>query len=937
MNDDSMFALVDRQFWVPLEQKGSTPEFRALASRILPEAGWTSVTQGVWTYFEPRRWKGARQGWKLHVSATPANAQTVLERVVTVLRDHPVAFKFASGPAILSLLLSRNWPREGGGKFITVYPPDEAAFQRLGLLLAQATEGLDGPYILSDRRVPGSRIVFYRYGEHRPEESVDVLGARVRQIDGPAGEKAQDQRRGYYTLPDWVEDPYGSSPVRTVRDAADRPKLNGRYEVLGAIRYTNLGGMYTARDVERDRLVIVRERRPLVGWAGPHTDAVGLLRKETRILRRMDGSGITPAYVDAFQLWEHHYLVMEAVEGMELRDFALSRYFRPKRLTGPRHLFQTFRRVILELARGIEEFHRRGVILRDLSSGNVLVRKDRTLCFIDFEYAWEKDGGDEFAAGIHTPGFASPGQKAGELPAEADDWHSLGAIVVEMCSMLAPELELNPDGVLRAAEMMMDEVGLPHVLLDVARGLLDPDPAARWNGDAVRRALAGVRPSALATQVRAPGADPGAAPPAGLAAELRESCDALCDFFERSVRPQRTALWPSSPEAYEANPVCIRYGASGPLEFVRRARGRCPDAWLDWVEERATPEQCPPGLYVGLAGVALTLAACGRPEPARRMLRTAVEAPLLPAHAALTHGAAGVGLAALALGTALDDGGLRDAAARIGEELARHAVKRTRGIAWPVPNGKIPSGLAWGGAGIALFYTYLGAATGQERYWELARQALGFEFAQAIPSAGRVNWPVLAGVRNSFSSPHVTFGSAGIGTAALRLYACTGEPALREWAERCGHALTFRWTNKLWQDMGYAGWGETLLDLHAATGDERWRMHALRSAEAILAHRVPTRLGTAFPGGGLNRVASDFGMGASGIGLFLHRLAHGGHRAFFPDHLLPGLPATAPAVVPAPPRLSAEAAPSAPGTSGAAAARRPAARAPARARVRTHA
>jgi hypothetical protein len=927
MNDESMFALLDPQFWVPLEQKSSTPEFRALVGGILPEAGWTTVSQGVWTYYEPQGWTGLKQGWKLHVSATPANAQTVLERVATVARDHPVAFKFASAPSVLALMLSKNWPREGGGKFITLYPPDEATFQQLALRLARATEGLDGPYILSDRRVPGSRIVFYRYGEHRADETVDAEGSRVRQMDGPGGEKTKDQRHGWFALPSWVEDPYGSSSVKPVGDAGDRPRLNGRYEVQGAIRYSNLGGIYVARDVESDRQVIVRERRPLVGWAGTHTDAVGLLHKEARILRAMDGSGITPAYVDAFQLWEHHYLVMEAVEGMELRDYALSRYFQRTRLTGPRHLFQTFRRVILELARGIEEFHGRGILLRDLASGNVLVRRDRTLCFIDFEYAWEKDGEDDFAR-INTPGFASPAQKAGKPPEEADDWYSLGAVIVEMCSMLSPGLDLDPAGTLRAAEMMMDEVGLPHALLEVARGLLDPDPAARWTGDAVRRVLAGVRPSTLPTRVRAPGEDPDAAPPAGLEAELRASCDALCDFFEASIRPQRKSLWPSTPEAYESNPVCILYGACGPIEFVRRARGRCPDAWLDWVEERATPEQCPPGLYVGLAGVGLTLAACGREEAARRALRTALDVPLLPAHAPLNVGAAGVGLAALAVGAALDDAELKDAAVRIGDELARHAVKQKRGIAWPVggPDGKIASGLAAGGAGISVFYTCLGAATGEGRYLGLARDALEFEFAQAIPGAGRLSWPVLAGSRNGYSSPHVRFGSAGIGTAAIRLYAVTREPALREWAERCGEAITFRWTNKLWQEMGYAGWGETLLDLHAATGDERWRLHALRMGEALLAHRVQTRLGTAFPGGGLNRVASDFGMGASGIGLFLHRLANGGHRAFFPDHLLPGWAGAAPVALSAAP---------APGTSGAAAARRPAGRAPARARART--
>ncbi|HEU0301004.1 MAG TPA: lanthionine synthetase LanC family protein, partial [Longimicrobium sp.] len=836
---------------------------------------------------------GVRSGWKLHVSTLPQHAEQVLRRVVDVLKVDPAAFKLASDRRILDLLTTRNWPRSGGGKFITIYPADAEHFRRLGEALARATAEFDGPYILTDRRVPGSRVVFYRYGEHLASEAVDERGARVPRIEGPSGEVALDQRTAWYQLPEWAADPYGARPVRVLDPRADAVTLTDRYRIHGALRYTNLGGVYRATDLRDDRPVVIRERRPLYGWVSPGTDAVSLLHNEAGILRRMDGLGWTPGFVDTLQVWEHHYLVMEDVPGVSLRDFAAGQYLRPRRVASPRRLYGTFRRLVLELLRGIEEFHARGIILRDLTPENILVRPDRSLCFIDLEFAWQRDGEVPPASRVQTPGFASPAQAGGDAPTEADDFYALGAVLVEMCCCMAGGLGLNREGVLKTAEMMMDEVGLPRVLSTIARGLLNPDPSERWGAGEVRRAFRAVRDGDVAWGAHepgrrvAPGADACAA--ADTASRAAEACDAVCAFLEASAGPgDADALWPASPQTHRTNPVSVLHGAGGPLEYVRRVRGACPDAWLDWVEERALPERCPPGLYAGLAGVALTLSACGRPESARRVMRAAVESPLLSSSAGLYYGAAGVGLAALSLGAELGDPALREFAVQTGERLGGLAVPRSRGIAWPGEGGVIPSGLALGGSGIALFYTYLGASTGQERYWELAGKALRFEFAQARTRGGYLFWPDNAGRHRRYWSPHVSFGAAGVGAAAARLYRCTGDPQMLQWAERCARALTFRWTNKLWQDMGYAGYGETFLDMYALTGDPAYREHALRMAEVLLPNQVKTRLGVAFPGLGWCRVSSDFGYGTSGIALFLHRLVHGGNRAFFPDHLIPG-------------------------------------------------
>ncbi|HEX8830211.1 MAG TPA: protein kinase/lanthionine synthetase C family protein, partial [Longimicrobium sp.] len=702
-----------------------------------------------------------------------------------------------------------------------------------------------------------------------------------------------DHRHGYYHLPEWADDPYGSRAVRVVDTDAPKVTLNGRFEVEGVLRYSNAGGIYRAHDLETGETVVVREARPNVGWVDQKTDAVALLQKEARVLQRMEGTGLAPRYVELFQAWEHQFLAQEQVEGMVLRDHILSRYFRHRAVASPRRLFWRFRRLIAELTRGIEAFHARGIVLRDVSSSNVLVRRDGSLCFIDFEFCWQQETA-EAVARIHTPGFGSPAQLAGEAPTPADDFYALGAIVVEFCSLMANGLALNTDGVIATAEMMAEEVGLPRDLLSIARGLLDPDPAARWSGDDVCRALDAIPASAIPWQPVLPGRLPRDRVPVerdrSLAREAATACGELCDFLDASATPEsKHCLWPATPAAYRVNPVCIRFGASGPLELVMRVRGGCPEAWLDWVEQRSDLARIPPGLYVGLAGVGLTLARCGREEAGRRLVLAALESPLLEVEPDLSLGAAGVGLAALVLGASLEDQRLLEAAVRIATSLERRAEPRRRGMAWRSDDGELRSGFSSGAAGISLLYTYLGAWSGERRWWEVARQALEWEFSQVKHTSGFAFWPSIGGRRRKDSqSPHLTYGSAGIGAAAIRLYACTREEALGGWVDQCVDVATFRWTNKLWQDFGYAGMGELLLDAQAAGRSGAAGAHAARIVEVLLANRVRTRFGTAFPGGGLNRVASDFGMGASGIALFLERFAaRRAERTFFPDHLLP--------------------------------------------------
>src|SRR6478735_1446795 len=65
MIDNAPFAVLDPEFFVSLEERAPDPEFRELATRMLPSGRWAVVAGGVWTHLVPEGREAPRQGWKL--------------------------------------------------------------------------------------------------------------------------------------------------------------------------------------------------------------------------------------------------------------------------------------------------------------------------------------------------------------------------------------------------------------------------------------------------------------------------------------------------------------------------------------------------------------------------------------------------------------------------------------------------------------------------------------------------------------------------------------------------------------------------------------------------------------------------------------------------------------------------------------------------------
>jgi hypothetical protein len=221
---------------------------------------------------------------------------------------------------------------------------------------------------------------------------VEIDGTKSMLLVSPEGEHVLDQRLPYFQLPGWVRDPFGGTETG---DHDGGTTLNGRYLVEEALMFSNCGGVYQGTDTVTGMPVIIKEARPLTNcWSTGERiwDAVGLMRHEYEVLRRLEPLSFVPRVIDLFQEWEHTFLVEERVSGGSLNDY----WAGEEVILAPsiRHqdrierFLPRFKHVAEELIRMVEDVHAHGVLLGDLSAGNVLVEPETlNMWFIDFESA----------------------------------------------------------------------------------------------------------------------------------------------------------------------------------------------------------------------------------------------------------------------------------------------------------------------------------------------------------------------------------------------------------------------------------------------------------------------------------------------------------------------------------------------------------------------
>lgn len=264
--------------------------------------------------------------------------------------------------------------------------------------------------------------------------------------------------------------------------------LLGSYEIIGPLGAGGMGEVYRARDTRLNREVAIKILPP--GYA-EDSERVSRFQREARVLASLNHSNIAAIY-GFEEANDQKFFILELVDGKTLAQLLGKGSLPLKKAV----------RYAVEIARGLEAAHEKGVIHRDLKPANVMITPDETIKVLDFGLAKAADESSEPLDLSHSPTlveektkegvvlgtapYMSPEQVEGMSLDPRTDIFSFGSLIYEMVSgrkafrgksqarVLAGILEKEPKPLGKVVR------GVPQQLEWVVARCLRKDPERRF-------------------------------------------------------------------------------------------------------------------------------------------------------------------------------------------------------------------------------------------------------------------------------------------------------------------------------------------------------------------------------------------------------------------------------------------------------------------------
>lgn len=842
------YTMADRRFYDRLRQDPTQRRGPDNRRYVLPQntmdTDWVSLESHGWQHYQPPKVKLPEQGWKIHCSATMENAQSILDIAAPYCIDREYSFKFLPDSTALLRSNMKYAHRGSSGKFITIYPSDPKACEKILNELAELLHGFDGPYILSDLRWKEGPL-YVRYGGFALKQVRDELDNLVPAITDPDGRLVPDLRDPAFKPPLWIEIPDFVKRQKEALFAVDSDKPFP-YEVVEALHFSNGGGVYKGRD-SGGTAIVVKEARPFAGIAPDGRDAVSRLQRERDILRMLADAPFVAEIRDYFEHSGHHFLVEEFVVGTTLNKELVARnpLVRADETRSDRRAYRDWALGIVDnVQAAVEHLHTRRIVFGDLHPNNVIVGPDGTIKLIDFEMSYV-EGQDDVVKSMGAPGFTPLDGREGF----ASDLYSLACLKISIFLPLTVLLDLD--------------AGKIEQLVAEARDLFE------LSDDYCQSILDTLCPRSVADNVDAQ---------ALFAAELvrqwtvqdADGVDSIRSLIELGIRQsrqleRRDRLYPGDIAQFSGDSFGIAHGACGNLlTTTMREEDRLLTA--EWVEQKIErTAQVKLGLYDGLAGAAHTFESIGLHRQADAWTERICQAPFETLTTDLFSGLAGIGIFLL------------ERHHRYGDPASLAAVNRIRRILnarRDLPNDSIQSdngqlyvatgkgGLMHGASGQALFWIRAYEVLGHPDDLAHAEQALEQDISLLIECADgslqlNERWRRL---------PYISGGSTGVGLAIMRLAAHKPDSRYERILEKITRAATAEFCIQSNLFNGRAGFIYYLLKISASGRDYgRTREHIASHAKSLRLHAIPHERGIHFPGEQLLRLSTDWATGSAGV------------------------------------------------------------------------
>ncbi len=202
------------------------------------------------------------------------------------------------------------------------------------------------------------------------------------------------------------------------------------YRITDKLGVGGQGAVYKATDTKLGRAVVIKVIPPELSVKESNLKR---FEREARLASSLDHPNICTIF-DLDEVDGVHFIAMQYVEGKNVRQLVAGR---------PLELKTTLL-IGLQVADALAAAHSRGIIHRDIKSGNVMVTSSGQVKVLDFGLAKLLDDTEAVTSGIHrteltevgipygTATYAAPEQARGDRVDKRADIFSLGVLLYEM-------------------------------------------------------------------------------------------------------------------------------------------------------------------------------------------------------------------------------------------------------------------------------------------------------------------------------------------------------------------------------------------------------------------------------------------------------------------------------------------------------------------------
>ncbi|MBI1290050.1 protein kinase [bacterium] len=241
----------------------------------------------------------------------------------------------------------------------------------------------------------------------------------------------------------------GQEPSRSELEA-EFPEL----ELIGMLGRGGMGVVYKARQKALDRFVALKVISQRVA---SHPQFAERFQREARAMARLNHPNIVTVHESGRTASGRHFIIMELVEGTNLRQILASGRMRPAEAL----------EIVPQVCEALQFAHDAGIVHRDIKPENILLDRKGRVKIADFGLA-KLVGPEVVSAGLTdsnvamgTPHYMAPEQL--ERPLEVDhraDVFALGVVLYEMLTGELPLGRFAPPSKRVEVDVRLDEVVL---------------------------------------------------------------------------------------------------------------------------------------------------------------------------------------------------------------------------------------------------------------------------------------------------------------------------------------------------------------------------------------------------------------------------------------------------------------------------------------------